>query len=127
MPSSAVTSALLGIRTAVGLSSWLIPRLAGRAFGLDAQANPQSPYLARLFGVRDLALAIGFSTSPPQARRQWLLIGLVCDLADVLAGVFGTKRGYLSKRSGALVTGAAVGAVALGSIALSKASSTAGH
>jgi len=120
-----VTSALLGIRAAVGLSSWLTPRVAARAFGLDAKANPQSPYLARLFGVRDLALAVGVATSPPQARRQWLMIGLGCDLVDVFAGLFGMKGGYLKKSSGVLVTAAAVGAVALGSIALSEASSTA--
>ncbi len=125
MGGSRVTSILLAIRTAVGVSSWFTPRVAGRAFGLDASANPQSPYLARLFGVRDLALAVGVLTAPPQARRQWLMIGIGCDLVDVVSGLAGTRAGYLSKASGAMVTGAAVGAVALGSIALGEAGSAA--
>ena len=44
---------------AVGASAWATPRLAGKAFGLDADDNPQSPYLARLFGIRDIALGVG--------------------------------------------------------------------
>jgi hypothetical protein len=47
------------LRTAVGLGAWLTPRLAGKAFLLDPDGNPQSPYLARLFGARDVALAYG--------------------------------------------------------------------
>ena len=58
----------------VGLIVWATPRLAGKLFGLDAQANPQSPYLARLFGVRDLALAWGALGAQGSARRQWLLL-----------------------------------------------------
>jgi hypothetical protein len=117
---SQTTKALLALRSAVGTSSWLTPRAAGRAFGLNAAANPQSPYLARLFGIRDLALAAGYAGAAPAARRHWLTVGIACDLADVAAGVIGTKAGYLSKSTGAMVTGAAVGAVVLGALALSE-------
>jgi len=48
--------ALAGLRIMIGLASWTAPRLAGRIFGLDPEGNPQAPYLARLFGVRDVAL-----------------------------------------------------------------------
>ena len=121
MSRDPVTNTLLSVRTAVGTASCLAPRAAGRAFGLDAGANPQSPYLARLFGVRDLALAAGVLTATPSARRHWLTIGLACDLADVLSGIAGTRAGYLSKTSGVLVTGAAISAVAMGAIALRQA------
>src|SRR5205085_621975 len=57
-PMDSVT-ALAGLRASVGLPAWLTPNLAGRLFLLDPDDNPQSPYLARLFGVRDLALAAG--------------------------------------------------------------------
>ena len=50
---------LAASRLAIGVASWTTPRLAGRPFGLDARANPQSPYLARLSGVRDVVLAWG--------------------------------------------------------------------
>lgn len=110
---------LAGLRLVVGVASWTTPRLAGRLFGLDAQANPQSPYLARLFGVRDVALAWGAVSAEGEARKQWLMAGLACDVADVLAGIAGGRRGYLPKLTSVLVSGTAVSAVALGVAALS--------
>jgi hypothetical protein len=110
---------LAGLRLAVGIASWSTPRLAGRLFGLDAEANPQSPYLARLFGVRDVALAWGALGSEGEARKRWLTAGLACDVADVLAGIAGGRRGYLPKLTSALVSGPAVSAVVLGAAALS--------
>jgi hypothetical protein len=111
-------SALAGIRMAIGVASWTTPRLAGKLFGLDARANPQSPYLARLFGVRDVALAWGALSSEGDTRRQWLTAGLACDVADTLAGVAGGRGGYLPKLTSVLVSGTALSAVVLGAAAL---------
>jgi len=88
-------------------------------FGLDARANPQSPYLARLFGVRDVALAWGVLGTEGDARRQWLAAGIACDVADTLAGIAGGRAGYLPALTSVLVSGTALSAVALGAIALS--------
>jgi len=111
--------ALAGLRVAVGVASWTTPRVAGKLFGLDANANPQAPYLARLFGVRDVALAWGLLATEGDVQRQWLVAGLACDAADVLAGYAGGRGGYLPKVTSALVTGTALSAVALGAAALS--------
>jgi hypothetical protein len=111
-------SGLAGLRMAVGVSSWATPRVAGRLFGLDAAANPQAPYLARLFGVRDVALAWGAMNSEGDAQRRWLLAGLACDAADALAGIAGGREGYLPKVTTVLVTGTAIAAAALGASAL---------
>lgn len=108
------------MRLAIGAGAWLTPRLAGRLFGLDAAANPQSPYLARLFGVRDIALGWGALTSEGDTQRQWLAAGLACDLADAAAGVLGGRSGYLPKAASVLVTGTAVSAAVLGAAALSS-------
>jgi hypothetical protein len=113
-----VTTSLAIARLAVGGSAFATPRLAGRAFGLDAVANPQTPYLARLFGVRDAALGVGILTSQGDARRQWLMIGVGCDAADALAGLAGARAGYLPKATTALVTAAALSAIAMGVLAL---------
>jgi hypothetical protein len=118
--SKSAVSALAGVRVAIGVASWTTPRLAGRLFGLDAQANPQSPYLARLFGVRDVALAWGVLSSKGEARRQWLVAGLACDVADVAAGIAGGRAGYLPKLTSVLVSATALSAVALGAAALSE-------
>ena len=54
---------------AIGTGSWVAPRLSGRLFGLDAVANPQLPYIGRLFGVRDVALGAGVSLSSGESRK----------------------------------------------------------
>ena len=120
MEQGSALNALSGLRIAVGTASWATPRLAGKVFGLDAKANPQSPYLARLFGIRDIALAWGVLGSEGDARRQWLMAGLACDLADALAGIAGSRRGYLAKPTGAMVTATALVASALGARALQE-------
>jgi hypothetical protein len=111
-------SALVATRVAIGVASWTAPRFAGRLFGLDAKANPQTPYLARLFGVRDVALAWGVLSTQGDARRQWLAAGVACDVADTLAGVAGGRAGYLPALTSVLVSGTALSAIALGAIAL---------
>ena len=118
MEKESAISTLVGLRVAVGVASWTTPRVAGRLFGLDAGANPQSPYLARLFGARDVALAWGAFSAEGDARRGWLVAGLACDAADVLAGIAGGRSGYLSKVTSVLVTATALSAVALGAAAL---------
>ncbi|MDQ6916089.1 MAG: hypothetical protein M3155_09820, partial [Actinomycetota bacterium] len=73
-------------RMAIGLGAWLAPRTVGRRMlGLDD--TPQLPLLARIFGVRDLALGVGTLTSTGRARRTWLGAGVACDVADVAATV----------------------------------------
>lgn len=111
---------LAGLRVAVGAASWTTPRLAGKLFGLDAKANPQSPYLARLFGVRDVMLAWGAMGSEGESHRQWLIAGMVCDVADAVAGVVAGRRGYLPKRASVMVSATALAAAALGGRALQE-------
>ena len=113
-----MTSALTGLRASIGAGTWIAPRLAGRLFGLDADANPQLPYVGRLFGVRDVALAAGLAMSSGQARRLWLQLGIACDAADAAAGILAGRNGELSKFSAALVTAPALAAVAFGVAAL---------
>ena len=118
VPGSDPSQTLVGLRLAIGLSSWLTPRVAGKLFGLDAKANPQLPYVARLFGARDVALAAGIVMSQGEPRSLWLRIGFACDLADAAAGLAAGTRGDLGPVSAALVTGTALGAAALGMNAL---------
>jgi hypothetical protein len=109
---------LAGLRLAIGAAAWATPRVAGKLFGLDAAANPQSPYLARLFGIRDVALAWGTLSSEGDTQRQWLIAGLACDAADAIAGIAGGRGGYLPKFTSVLVSGTALSAAALGAAAL---------
>ena len=112
------SNALIGIRAGVGAGTWLAPKLAGRMFGLDAVANPQLPYVGRLFGARDVALAAGLSMSGGPSRKLWLQLGIACDIADAIAGLLAGRAGQLSKRSTLLVTAPALLGIALGVAAL---------
>jgi hypothetical protein len=118
MENDQLIAGLVSARSAIGVGAWVAPRLSGRLFGLDPANNPQAPYLARLFGVRDAALGYGLSTSRGAQRSLWLRIGIACDLADAAAGVFAGRRGELSRLATVLVTGTALGAAALGVAAL---------
>ena len=119
--------ALIAIRGAIGVLTWLAPRLASRLFGISADANPQLPYIARLFAVRDLALAAGLQASEGQARRQWVRIGIACDAADAAAGVLAGRRGELSPLSTVLVTAPALAGISLGTALLRDLDAPAGE
>lgn len=118
MANDQAIQGLVGVRSAIGIGSSVAPGLTGRLFGLDMANNPQALYLARLFGIRDVALGYGLSTSGGAERALWLRIGIACDLADALAGVFAGRRGQLPPFAAVLVTGTALGAAALGVAAL---------
>jgi hypothetical protein len=118
MDRPSAVNTLAGLRLTIGVASWATPRAAGKLFGLDALANPQAPYLARLFGARDVALAWGALGSEGETQRQWLIAGLACDFADALAGIAGGRAGYLPRFTSVLVSGTALSAAALGGAAL---------
>lgn len=109
---------LSSLRLGVGAGAYLTPNLAGRLFGLDTAANPQASYLARLFGVRDIALAIGTAQTTGPSRRVWWQIGIACDLADAVAAYLGGRNGTLSKATVVLAGGTAIAAAGLGVAAM---------
>jgi hypothetical protein len=111
-------STLAGLRIAIGVLSWLFPNLAGRLFGLNPKANPQSPYLARLFGVRDVALGAGALASNGSGRRLWVRLGIACDLADAAAAWLGDRDSTLPRYASVMTGGAAVAAAGMGVAAL---------
>jgi hypothetical protein len=106
------------LRLAVGLGAWLTPNLAGRLFGLQSAENPQLSYMARLFGIRDVALAVGTTQTTGPSRRVWWQIGIACDLADAVAAYLGGRNGTLSKSTVILAGGVALGAAGLGVAAM---------
>lgn len=110
--------ALAGLRIVIGLLSWFAPNLAGTLFGLDVKRNKQAPYLARLFGVRDVALGIGTLMASGSARRTWLQVGLLCDTADAAAAGIGHRDGYLDAQTAVMVAAPALAAVGMGAAAL---------
>lgn len=100
-----------------GVAVWAFPVPVGRLFGFDLTRDPQAPYLARVLGARDVALAWGVIATEGDAQRRWLLAGLACDSADTLAAIAAGANG-LSKRATAGGLGAALWGAVCGAIAL---------
>ncbi len=121
MDGSTATNALAGLRLAIGVGAYATPALTGKLFGLEPKRNPQSPYLARLFGARDVALAGGTLASSGAERRTWLVAGVACDAADAAAALLGHRAGYLSGSTAAMLAAPALAAIALGAVALQGA------
>ena len=62
--------------------------------------------------------AVGTLQSSGDAQRQWLQLGVVCDVADTLAAVAGKREGYLPLPTAVMVGAPAIAATAMGVMAL---------
>jgi len=101
-------------RIAVGLVSFISPRLAAKLFLLDSRANPGLPYVTRMFGSREIALGALTLASSGAARVRLIQIGIAIDAGDAFTGVAAASTGATSKKSGILLALVAAGAVASG-------------
>ena len=108
-----VTGLSLG-RIAVGAVSFARPDVAAKLFGLDIVNNPPGPYLARLFGSREIALGALTLASSGAARVRLVQIGVAIDAGDAFTGIAAASTGATSKKAGILLALVAAGAVASG-------------
>ena len=108
-----VTGLSLG-RIAVGLISFLQPAVAAKMFGLDIANNPQGPYLARLFGSREIAIGTATLLARGKTRRNLVLAGIGVDAADAATGVLGIQDKSVPVRAGAMLIVPAILAVLSG-------------
>jgi hypothetical protein len=108
-----------GGRIFAGAVSWASPKISSRVFLLCRSApDGRTGLLARLFGIRDLALGLALHHPSRDVRRLVLQAGVAIDSADVVASVLAVRAG--APKSSLL--GAAAGAalfVVLGIGALS--------
>jgi hypothetical protein len=110
MPHPLLT-AFAAMRLTVGAGSWLTPRTSARFFGLPADS---APVLVRLFGAREVALALGALSTDSGIRRTALSVGIAVDSADTMASLLDLAGGKLSTRAAMLVGGGAAIFAALG-------------
>ena len=84
-------TALAALRAAIGVGAWVAPVSAGRTFGLRVTGNAEAILMARLFAVRDGALAYATVGTTGVARRTVLRAGIACDLADAAAALLAAR------------------------------------
>ena len=109
---------LATMRLAIGASSLVAPRLAGKLYALDPDANPQAAFLGRLFGVRNAAIGLTLLEGAPAEQDRWLRYGLAIEAADIAALIAAYARGTISRRALVMIGCTAGVAAALGAIAL---------
>lgn len=106
-----VVRALGVVRMVVGLSTFIRPRLARRSLGVGVAGDADGGTVARMFGVRDAALAAATLSADPTVRDTGLRLGVVADVADTAAVLLG-RRSEMT-RGGAVLIGAAAAFFAL--------------
>jgi uncharacterized membrane protein YfcA len=105
-------------RLAVGVATLVAPRLVARVMGIDPDANPATPYLARMFGARELFMAAPFLMPAPGLDEAELAARAVpVDAADAVASFAAGLRGYLPWRAALPATLIAAAGTYLGSVA----------
>jgi hypothetical protein len=114
LPATPTGRALFGARTALGVSTLLAPRIAGKAFLLDPSENPQLPVIGRMWGIRNLSLASGMYAATGPNRAQWWRLQVAVDALDFLAIATEWRRGAVSSPAAALMAGTALAATTLG-------------
>lgn len=114
LPSTSTGRALLAARTVLGISTLLAPRLAGKAFLLDPDDNPQLPVIGRMWGIRNLSLAAGMYAATGPNRIQWWRLQPAVDALDFLAVATEWRRGSVPGPAAGLMAGTALVATALG-------------
>lgn len=116
MDPLAARRTLAQVRLAIGVGALVAPRLTGKLFGIDVAANPAAPYLARLFGARELFMAAPFLMPAPGLDEAELASRAVpVDAADAVASLAGGLRGYLPWRAAVPATAAGLLGTWLGS------------
>lgn len=79
-------------RIALGAPSRLSPRGTARAFGAAGATSPELDYMTRVFGIRAVALGLGWLTSDGAARSRWQRLAFMCDVSDTVAGIGHLRR-----------------------------------
>lgn len=107
--------------SAIGLARCTVGALATlravdtvRIAGIDRVTAEKTAWLARLAGLRDLALGAGLLHALATGRDTdgWLWAGMIADAGDVAVFGAATRRGHLPPAVGLAMTATALGGVA---------------
>jgi hypothetical protein len=110
-------------RIALGSAAWFAPGGIARVFGVPARrVTPELEYMNRVFGVRAVALGVGYLASSGKARDLWHRLWLLCDAADTVMGARMVARGELPPITGSAGLVTTGGAMAIDLAALAPGS-----
>lgn len=114
-------TALVGIRGCVGVGALFAPSATGKLMGIDAEENPAAPYLARLFGVRELFMVAPFALGASDDVIDFTLrCGVAVDSVDALAAVAAGVTKSLPTQAAVMAGLVATAAAGLGAFACTE-------
>ena len=109
-------------RIALGAFAWIAPGTMNRIFGVPrADDSPALIYMNRVFGVRAIALGVGYLLADEEGRRLWHRLWLLCDSADTAMGIGMVARGRFSALTAVQALPITAGAMAIDLAAMAQA------
>ena len=103
MVGGALKAMALG-RLALGALTLASPGTAARSFGMTQTITPELTYMARIFGIRAIALGSGYLLSDGSSRRLWQRLAFACDVSDTITGIGHMRREDLPGESALALT-----------------------
>jgi hypothetical protein len=108
-------------RIVLGTLAWFAPRVMNRVFGVPREDESAALiYMNRAFGVRAVALGVGYLASSGEARAVWQRLWLLCDGADTLMGLRMVGSGELGGLTAAQALAITGGATAIDLAAIAE-------
>lgn len=105
---------LAAARIVIGGVALAAPDLGTKLFRLDAAANPQLPYMTRMFGSREIALGAATLLARGKVRRNLVVAGIGVDVADVAAAYLAGETGSVDRPTMVALAAPAAAAVLAG-------------
>lgn len=111
---------LAAARMLIGGVAVASPDLGTRLFRLDPAANPQLPYMTRLFGSREIALGAATLLARGTTRRNLVLAGIAVDAADAAAAYLAGESRSVDRTTMVALAAPAAAAVLAGASGLRR-------
>ncbi|AKC37965.1 Aspartate carbamoyl transferase [Mycolicibacterium phlei] len=119
--NNSLVGALRGLaigRIVVGVASLVVPNVLAKASRVPA--TPELTYMTRIFGIRAVALGLGYLTSPTSERFRWQRLALIVDVTDTVHGTAHLIRGDIPRVSAAALVALTGGYMSVGAARLAK-------
>ncbi|OYU15185.1 MAG: hypothetical protein CFE37_07285 [Alphaproteobacteria bacterium PA4] len=81
------------VRFGLAAFGYAVPDALMAALGAPADANPQMPYIVRVWAVRDMVLALLVLLARPATLTPLLIACIAIDATDVLSAVLAGRAG----------------------------------
>lgn len=105
-------------RIVLGIASLAAPNLLAKAGRVPA--TPELTYMTRIFGIRAMALGLGYLTSAASERFRWQRLALMVDITDTTHGALHLVRGDLPRATAAAMVALTGGYMSVGATRLIK-------